>query len=218
LNVGHTLPSIAEALIFIAVVKVDPMTLCLMIAASVAGAWLGAGIVASWPRRAVQIGMGVALMAAAILFLMKNLDLFPPGGSSFDLQGTRLAIGVAGNFMLGALMTLGIGLFGPCMILVALLGMNPIAAFPIMMGSCAFLMPVAGLRFVRAGGYRLQPSLGLAIGGIPGVLIAAYIVKSLDVVMLRWLVVIVVLYAAVTMLRSAYKEANPGTALKAAEA
>ena len=218
LNVGHTLPSIAEALIFIAVVKVDPWTLCLMIAASVAGAWLGAGVVASWPRRAVQIGMGLALVAAASLFLMTNLGLFPSGGNSFELTGTKLAVGVFGNFMLGAFMTLGIGLFGPCMILVALLGMNPIAAFPIMMGSCAFLMPVAGLRFVRAGGYRLQPALGLAIGGIPGVLIAAYIVKSLNVYYLRWLVVIVVLYAAITMLRSAYKESHQTATLEAAEA
>jgi uncharacterized membrane protein YfcA len=218
LNVGHTLPSVAEALIFIAVVKVDPTTLCLMIAASVAGAWLGAGLVSSWPRRAVQIGMGLALLAAATLFLMTNLHLFPSGGNSLDLEGTRMAIGLAGNFMLGAFMTLGIGLFGPCMILVALLGMNPIAAFPIMMGSCAFLMPIAGLRFVRAGGYRFQPSLGLAIGGVPGVLIAAYIVKSLDLVTVRWLVVVVVLYAAITMLRSAYKESRVAPTLNAAEA
>ena len=218
LNVGHTLPSVTEALIFIAVVQVDPMTLCLMIAASVAGAWLGAGIVAKWPRRTVQIGMGLALLAAASLFLMTNLHLFPAGGNSLDLQGTRMAIGLVGNFMLGAFMTLGIGLFGPCMILVALLGMDPKAAFPIMMGSCAFLMPVAGLRFVRAGGYRFQPSVGLAIGGIPGVLIAAYIVKSLDVVMVRWLIVVVVLYAAITMLRSAYKESRTAPTLEAAEA
>jgi len=218
LNVGHTLPSITEALIFIAVVEVDPVTLSAMIAAAVAGAWLGAGVVARWPRRTVQIGMGLALLVAASLFLMTNLNLFPAGGNSFDLQGNRLIVGVAGNFMLGAFMTLGIGLFGPCMILVALLGMNPKAAFPIMMGSCAFLMPVASLRFVRAGGYRLQPALGLTIGGIPGVLVAAYIVKSLDVVYVRWLVVVVVLYAAITMLRSAYTEALQKRALETAKA
>ncbi len=218
LNVGHTLPSIAEALIFIAVVEVDPVTLSAMIAAAVAGAWLGAGIVARWPRRTVQIGMGLALLVAASLFLMTNLNLFPAGGDAFDLRGNLLLVGVLGNFMLGAFMTLGIGLFGPCMILVALLGMNPKAAFPIMMGSCAFLMPVASLRFVRAGGYRLQPALGLAIGGIPGVLVAAYIVKSLDVVYVRWLVVVVVFYAAFTMLRSAYTEALQKRALETVKA
>jgi uncharacterized membrane protein YfcA len=218
LNVGHTLPSIAEALIFIAIVQVDPITLCTMIAAAVAGAWLGAGVVARWPRRTVQIGMGLALLVAASLFLMTNLNLFPGGGNSFELHGARLIAGILGNFLLGAFMTLGIGLFGPCMILVALLGMDPKAAFPIMMGSCAFLMPVAGLRFVRAGGYRLQPALGLAIGGIPGVLVAAYIVKSLPLVAMRWLVIIVVLYAAITMLRSAYTEAHHKRELEAAKA
>ncbi len=214
LNVGHSLPTVVEALIFIAVVGVEPATLCSMIAASVAGAWLGAGVVARWPKRTVQVGMGIALIVAASLFLMTNLNLFPAGGNSLDLTGARFVVGIFGNFMLGAFMTLGIGLYGPCMILVALLGMDPKAAFPIMMGSCAFLMPIAGLRFIRAGSYSFQPSLGLTLGGIPGVLAAAYIVKSLDVFWIRWLVVIVVLYAAITMLRSAFKESNPNAALE----
>ena len=113
------------------------------------------------------------------------------------------AIAVACNFVLGALMTLGVGLYAPCLILVSLLGMNPIAAFPIMMGSCAFLMPVAGLRFIAAERYDARAALGLALGGIPGVLIAAFIVKQLPLLWLRWLVVIVVLYAAIAMLRAA---------------
>ena len=100
-------------------------------------------------------------------------------------------------------MTVGIGLYAPALILVSLLGMNPRAAFPIMMGSCAFLMPVAGLRFIRLDAYSLKAALGLTLGGIPGVLIAAYIVKSLPLEWVRWLVVVVVVYAAITMLRSA---------------
>lgn len=215
LNVGHSLPTLAEALIFIAVVKVDPLTLCGMIASSVAGAWLGAGVVASWPRRNVQIGMGLALLAAAGLFLMTNLHLFPAGGDALKLTGPLLIAGLAGNFVLGALMTLGIGLYGPCMILVSLLGMNPTAAFPIMMGSCAFLMPTASFRFIRAQSYQLRAALGLAIGGIPGVLLAAYIVKSLPLAAVRWLVVVVVLYTAVAMLRSVVPREDASPALEA---
>jgi uncharacterized membrane protein YfcA len=203
LNVGDTLPTIVEALIFIAIVKVDPTTLVLFIAASIAGAWLGAGIVARWPRRYVQIGMGVALLAAASLFLMTNLHLFPAGGNALGLEGARLWFGVAGNFCLGALMTLGIGLYAPCLILVSILGMNPLAAFPIMMGSCAFLMPVASMRFMRFDAFSMRAALGLTLGGIPGVVIAAFLVKSLPLVAVRWLVVAVVIYAAVAMLRSA---------------
>jgi uncharacterized membrane protein YfcA len=206
LNVGHTFPTLAQAFIFILVVDVEPATLIGMIVASVLGAWLGAGIVASWSRRKIQIGMGGALLAAALFFLMRNLDLFPEGGQSLSLEGIRLALGLAGNFMLGALMTLGIGLYAPCMILVSLLGMNPKAAFPIMMGSCAFLMPPASLRFAKKYRYSLRPALGLALGGIPAVLVAGLMVKELDVTTVRWLVVGVVLYTAVAMLRSAYVE------------
>jgi uncharacterized membrane protein YfcA len=203
LNVGHTPPTITQALIFIAIVEVDMTTLSLMIAGSVAGAWLGAGVVSGWPKRKVQIGMGLALLGAATLMAMTNLQLFPGGGNTLHLEGARLVTGVAANFGLGALMTLGIGLYAPCMILVSLLGMNPTAAFPIMMGSCAFLMPIGSIRFIRERSYSLRAAIGLAIGGVPGVLIAAFIVKSLPLTAVRWLVVIVVLYTAYSMLRSA---------------
>lgn len=203
LNAGHALPVLAEGLIFIAAVSVDFTTLIGMILASIVGAWFGAGVVSRLPRRAVQLGMGVALLAAAALFLATNLHWMPGGGEAVGLSGGPLVLAIAVNCLLGALMTLGIGLYAPCLILISLLGMNPLAAFPIMMGSCALLMPVASVRFMKAGRYNLRAAIGLAVGGIPGVLIAAYIVKSLPLVWLRWLVVIVVTYAAVTMLSSA---------------
>ena len=200
LNVGHTLPTVVQALIYTKKVQVDSLTLFALIAAAVLGAWLGAGIVASWPKRKVQIGMGAALLGAAALMLMTQLNLFPGGGDALGVRGAKLAIGVAVNFLLGALMSLGIGLYAPCMILISLLGMNPIAAFPIMMGSCAFLMPVGSLRFIREQSYGLRAALGLAIGGIPGVLLAAFIVTSLPIYWVRWLVIVVVVYTSVTML------------------
>ncbi len=206
LNVGHTLPTIAEALAIILLIAVDPLTLIFLIIAAMAGAWLGAGIVARWPRRYVQVGMGCALLGAAILFSLKNLHIGPAGGHAMGLSGTLLCVALAGNFLLGALMTLGIGLYAPAMIMIGLLGMDIKTAWPIMMGSCAFLMPIAGARFIRFDAYELRAALGLAIGGVPGVLIAAYIVKQLDITVVLWLVVAVVLYTSIMMLRSAIIE------------
>ena len=205
LNVGHALPVLTEALIFIAAIVVDPRLLVAMIAASILGAWLGAGVVARLPKRAIQIGMGAALAVAAALFVAVNLHWMPAGGSATGLAGTRFLIAVVGNFALGALMTLGIGLYAPCLIMLSLMGLNPRAAFPIMMGSCAFLMPVGGLRFVRGRRYSVSAALGLALGGPPAVLIAGYLIKRISLVWLRWLVVCVVLYAAVMMLGSALR-------------
>jgi uncharacterized membrane protein YfcA len=212
LNVGHTAPTVVQAFIYISIIAADMTTLVAMIAAAVAGAWLGAGVVAGWSRRKVQIGMGAALLVAASLMLATQLALFPPGGDTIGVQGGRLGIGVAGNVALGALMTLGIGLYAPCMILVSLLGMSPKVAFPIMMGSCAFLMPVGSLRFIRKDAYSLRPALGLAIGGVPGVLLAAFIVKSLPLYAVRWLVIVVVVYTAITLLRSAFETPSPAPA------
>jgi uncharacterized membrane protein YfcA len=200
LNVGHTLPTVVQAYIYTKLVKVDMVTLFSLIAAAVLGAWLGAGVVCRWDKRRVQIGMGAALLGAAALMLMTQLSLFPGGGDALGIRGGRLAIGIAVNFVLGALMSLGIGLYAPCMILISLLGMNPTAAFPIMMGSCAFLMPVGSLKFIREGSYAFRAAAGLAIGGIPGVLLAAFIITSMPIYWVRWLVIVVVIYTAVTML------------------
>jgi uncharacterized membrane protein YfcA len=209
LNVGHALPTVAQALIYITIIQVDAVTLILSIIAAVAGSWIGAAIVVGLPRAQIQRGMGIALLAAAVLMVMTALGRFPGGGEAIALEGGRLAIACGVIFVLGALMTLGIGAYAPIMILVSLLGMNPTAAFPIMMGSCAFLMPVASVQFIRKGGYDLRAAVGLAIGGVPFVLVAAYIVRSLPLTYLRWLVVVVVLYAAFSLLRAASLERQP---------
>jgi uncharacterized membrane protein YfcA len=203
LNVGHTLPTIAQAFIYTRIVPVDSWTLVLMIAAACVGSWVGAGVVVRWPRRKIQIGMGVALLGAAGMLAMQALQLFPGGGAALSLAGGRMWVGLTGNLVLGALMMLGIGLYAPCMILVSMLGMNPTAAFPIMMGSCAFLMPVSSVRFVETRTYARQASLGLALGAVPGVLLAAYVFWTLPIGVVRWLVVVVVVYTAVQMLATA---------------
>ena len=203
LNAGHALPTIAQAFIFTTLIPVDILTLFSMIAAAVAGAWLGAGVISRWSKKKVQFGMGLALLAAAGFFTMRQLGLFPEGSAEIGVRGTKLVIAVVGNFALGALMTLGIGLYAPCMILVSLLGMSERTAFPIMMNSCAFLMPIGSLRFIREQSYSLRTAIGLAIGGIPGVLLAAYVVKEMDLRTIRWLVIVVVLYTAAMMLYSA---------------
>jgi uncharacterized membrane protein YfcA len=204
LNVGQALPTLTEGLIFIAIVSLDLTTLVAMISAAVLGAWLGAGVVARAPRRAIQFAMGFALLSAAALLLARNLAWLPvDDGSALGLHGGTLVLAVCVNALLGALMMVGVGLYAPCLVLVTLLGMSPLAAFPIMMGSCALLMPVGGIRFVRARRYQRCAALGLTLGGIPGVLCAAFLVRSLPLNWLRWLVAAVVLYAAVLMLASA---------------
>ena len=211
LNVGHALPTLAEAFISIALIQVEMRTLIALIAASVLGAYVGAGVVAAWPRRRIQVGMGVLLFAAATIIVLRQTGLVPGGGDAIGVEGTRLVIGFAANFVLGALMTLGIGLFAPCMILISLIGMNPKTAFPIMMGSCAFLMPTASFRFIRSGRYNLRAAVGLTLGGVPAVLIAAYVVQSLSLKAVQWLVVVVVLYTGAALLRSARRDRAKST-------
>ena len=203
MNVGHTLPAIVEAFIFIAVISVDFRTMASMIVSATLGAWLGAGTVSCWPTRKIQIGLGVSLCGAALLMLSSQLHMVPIGGNALGLSGTKFWIAVIANFAFGALQQLGVGLFAPCMIAVTMLGMNPRASFPIMMGSCAFLMPFGSYRFIKNRRYSPKAAAGLSVGGVPAVFLAAYLVKSLPLGVVRWLVVFVVLYTALSLLRSA---------------
>jgi len=203
LIVGLAAAAVTEAVIFVTAIVVEPKLLITVVIAATAGAWLGAGVVARLPRRAIQITMGVALLIAGSVFTAVNLGALPGGGVAMSLEGWKFALAVGINFLLGALMSAGIGLYAPCMITLALLGMHPLAAFPIMMGCCALLQPVASLRFFQTGAFSWGTSVGLTLGGIPGVLVAAYIVKSLPLLALRWLVIVVIAYAAFAMLRSA---------------
>ena len=204
LNSGHALPTIAQALIFINLVKVDPKLLLACIVAAVLGAIVGAPIVVRLPVRVVQTVVGIALVIAAALYALTNLKLMPGGGALLALPPNLFWIAVAAHFVLGALMTAGIGLYAPSLVMMSLMGLDPKAAFPIMMGACAFLMPVSGFGFVRSKRIDLRVVLGIALGGVPAVLIAALVVKSLPLVALRWGVVVVVLYAAFVLLRAAW--------------
>lgn len=202
--IGHSLPVVAQAFIFIVVVQVDPTVLASLIAVSVVGSWLGAGVASTLPRRPIQVGIGVGLLAAASFMLMSLIGLFPSGGTALTLTSGKLVIALAANFILGALLMLGIGSYAPSLILFSVLGMDPRAAFPIMMSSGAMMGMAGSLRFMKAGRFDRSAALGLALGGIPGVLVAGLLVRSLPLNVLRWMVVCVVVYAATMMLHSAF--------------
>lgn len=205
LNVSCCIPVVLEALIFTTIIEVEPLTLVAMIVAAMLGAVTGAGLVSRLPVAKVRLYMGMALLTVAIIILSGLLGIMPMGGDAIGLAGGKLLIGAIGNFVLGALMTIGIGLFAPCMALVYALGMSPRVAFPIMMASCAFLQPAASVKFIQTGAYDRKASLWIALAGSLGVLIAAYVVKSLPLLVLKWVVVAVIVYTGLTMIRAALR-------------
>ena len=209
LNVGHALPAMMQSAIFLVLlgVQVDPVLLVSCIVAAVAGAVVGAPLMVRAPVRLVQGVVGVALLIAAALYAMSNLDLMPIGGTATALEPRLLWIAVVAHFIMGVLMAFGIGLYAPSLILLSLLGLDPRLAFPIMASACAFLMPTTGFRYIRSERIDLRIVIGIALGGIPAVLLAAFVVKEMPIEPLRWAVVVVVLYAAGLLLRSASRKA-----------
>jgi uncharacterized membrane protein YfcA len=206
LNVGYVLATVVQAVIFMTIIEVDFVTLVSIIGAAVLGAFLGAGVVSGFNRRQVQIGMGTALLVASALMVLSMSGQGPAPGEALGLAGPKLAIAVSISMVLGALMMLGIGFYGPCLIMISLLGMDPRVSYPIMMGACAFLMPSGSIQFVRKGSYDLRTSIAFLIAGPLAVLVAAPLVDKIPLLYLRYLVLAVVLYTAIRMLLSAAQE------------
>lgn len=202
MNVGHALPTTLQSIIFLGIIAVDPLTMGSMVAAAACGAWFGAGRVSRWPKRTIQRAMAVALLVTAVFITLRQTGVFPSGGSAIGLTGLPLAAAVMASGVIGALVSLGIGNYAPTMAVTYLLGMDPRAVFPIMATSGALMLLVAASRFYRAGRFHRRTALGLALGGIPGVLVAAFIVKTLDLTLLLWVVVAVLLYTAAVLYHS----------------
>ena len=210
LNVAHTIPVIMEAVLFLTGVKVEGITLFSMIAAAIAGALVGARIVNKLPEKKIQLVMGVCLIVTAFLMASGQLGWLKAlgaGNEAVGLTGIKLIIGIVGNFILGALMMAGVGLYAPCMAMVYMLGLSPLVAFPIMMGSCAGLMAIGSPEFIKAGNYSRIGSVAITIGGVIGVTIAYTLVKSMPLAVLTWVIIGVVIVTGISMIRQGTKKA-----------
>ena len=212
--VGVTAPTVVEAFAYINIVEVDPALLvCCIVATSLGSLW-GVVTAPKLPLRLIRTTMGVGLLIAAVLYALSNLGQMPQGGVATALPAHLFVVAVLVSALLGVLINLGIGNFAPTMIMFAVMGMDPRAAFPIMMGAGAFLLVTSGIKIIRIRQLDYSIVLGLAIGGVPGVLVATYIVRSLPLETLRWLVVVAVAYAGLVMLHAATRrtQAVPGPA------
>ena len=199
MNVANTLPVLIQAIIFIQVVEVEPITLIVMFLTAMGGAILGADIIGKLSERNIRLTISTALLITAGFMFANKMHWIHGEGVAIGIHGWKLVIAGVVNFILGAMMTAGVGLYAPCMALVYLLGLSPQVAFPIMMGSCAFLMPPASYKFIKSGAYNKKAALGMAIPSILAVLIAAFIIKSMPLDTLRWLVLIIIVYTSVSM-------------------
>lgn len=181
LNVGDCIPVMVEFVIFLGLIEVSPLTLISMIAAAIIGSLIGARIVAGWSVKVVRIALGCALLFLAFMMGCRLMEIGPFGvtGTATGLYGVQLVIAVVINFMLGALMTIGVGLYTPCIALCSALGLNVKIAFPVMFGSCAFLMPSCGMSFIRSGRYDRAAAFWMTVAGIVGIFVAYCIVKEI---------------------------------------
>lgn len=200
LNTQCVIPVAVMALAYIAVISVDTLTLILCIIAQVLGAYIGPGIVVKLPVKIIRRFIGAGLVIAAFFVTAGKAGILPSGGSATILTGLKLLAAIFALFIFGALNNIGIGSFAPTMATIYALGMSPAVAFPIMMGACTFSLPVGSMEFIRFGQYGRKITLFTSTFGIIGVLVAVYVVKSLNISMLQWVIAGVVLYAGLDIL------------------
>lgn len=203
LNAACAIPVMTEALSYIKMVKVSGLTLLTMMLSAMLGAFIGSRIVVRFDEKKVQVTVGCALAVTAVLMVLSVTGVTTKLGAhnvATGLYGWKLVVACAVNFILGSLMNVGIGLYAPCMALVYLLGLSPLVAFPIMMSSCASVMPIAAGVFIRRDDYARAPAISITACGCLGVFVAIHFVKHLNVTFIMWLVILVMVYTSALML------------------
>ena len=203
--VGHGVPTMAQSVIFLALlgVMVDPVLLVGCAISVLLGGLLGAPLVAKARVWIVQLVVAIALLVAAVFYALTNLNLMPGGGTATSLPILLTIIAIVANFAFGVLLNFGVGNYAPTLVMFSLMGMDPRLVFPIMASGAALTVAGAGARHIAIGQIDFRIAIGMTIGGIPAVLLAAFVVRDMPLEMLRWLVMVVVLYAAAVMLRAA---------------
>lgn len=206
LNTICAIPAFAEAIIFISIIQVDYVTLLSMVIAAAIGGWLGAAYVIKLPEQKIRLAISVALFISGSTMIAKQLSLFPAAHSdATGFTGIKLIIAVIASGIIGALSSVGIGFFAPTLSIAYLLGMSAKATFPIMMSGCAVCTAMAGLKFIKKGLYNRKVTLAATWCAVVGVILAAYIVKTLPLTVLNWVVTVVVYYTSVTLFIAYYK-------------
>ncbi len=206
LNTCTLIPCTIETLLFVTLVKVDPITLVCLIAAVAGGAALGAKYVSRFPVKPIQIILGSALLIVAVIMSLRQLGIWPAGGEAIGLVGWKLPVSILIFFVFGLCASAGIGVYAPMMAVCYSMGMSPRAAFPIMFGGYTFLMPAAGFRFLKEGALDMKANLVGQIAGSIGVILAVFLVKELPLYVLTWIVVSVLGYTSIMMFYSAFKK------------
>jgi uncharacterized membrane protein YfcA len=210
---GLTPPAMTESIVFLigVGVLVDRTLLFSCVIAVFLGGLVGVPLVTRARVWVVQLIVAIGLVLAAAAYAMKNLDLFPGGGTASSLPLGLMIAAIIANFAFGILANFGVGNYAPTLVMFSLMGMDPKFAFPIMAAGASLMGAGASFQHVRIGKVDLKIVLGLAIGGIPAVIVAYYVVVSMPIAYLRWLVFAVVLYAAAVMAHASFKGRREGS-------
>ena len=208
LNAMHAIPVMVEALFFITAVKVELSTLLPMTTAAVVGAYVGTHVTKNWHAPTVQRVMSAALFIAVVIMIIRMIT--NPGADNaltvHGLHGWWLVLGIAFNVGVGILMTMGLGNYAPELIFFSLMGVNPAIAFPVMMLDAALIMPTTAWNVIKMDRVSWRGFAGVTIGGILGVIVAAKFFTSMDVQLLKLLIIVVSLWTAVGLLRDSFKQ------------
>ncbi|MFL6721094.1 MAG: TSUP family transporter [Sphingomonas sp.] len=204
---GLTPPAMVESIIFLILlgVRVDPVLLFGAAMATFAGGIVGAPLVVRARAWIVQMTVAVGLTLAGIAFVLAIAGSLPAGGTASGLPMGLTVIAIAASFLFGLLANFGVGNYAPTLAMLSLMGMDPHYCFPIMASGASLMGAGSSVRFIKVPEIDLRIVVGLTLGGIPAVLVAALIVKKMDVDVLRYVITVVVFYTAVVMARASIK-------------
>ncbi|HEL1612991.1 TPA: sulfite exporter TauE/SafE family protein [Streptococcus suis] len=206
MTTAHIIPILLEALLFITIVEVEMMTLISLAIAAFTGASVGARVTQHWDTKKVQRVLGILLIIAAGIMVYRMVT--NPGADLANdvrgLTGWKLLVGIIFDFFIGMLLSMGLGNYAPELIFFSLMGISPAVALPVMMLNAAMMLSAGAKQFIQSGRVNWPGVPGIIVGGVLGVLTAAFFLSNLDINNLKILVVFIAAFTGLTLLRSSF--------------
>ena len=191
------------SLAYINSVEIDILTLVPFLLLCAFGSWMGPRVSIKLKSWCLKYFMAGGLFVAGVFMLCSQLNILNIGGTLVGLHGIKLICLWVFGFLLGFIRTFGVATHPLTMSAVYFSGLNPISAYPLMMGSSALANPVAAIQFVRLGAYERRTVLLGCSAGAVGSFVAVHIVKSMNVQLIMWLILGIVLLSSIDLFNQA---------------
>ena len=145
LVVQAALPTAVQSILFLGLVQVDTLMLVVSCVSIAIGGIISGYLINRVSRQGILYVMLITFMISAALLVLNKFHLLNIGGELTYVRGDKLIILAVVMLLAGMLPAFGVGYYSIVLVIIFMLGISPIVAYPIMTTASAVQMPMTAI-------------------------------------------------------------------------